>query len=179
YKKEKQTAEVIDAENWFHTGDIGEWVEGRFLKITDRKKDLFKTSGGKYVAPQLVEGKMRESKYINQIMVVGSGRKYVSALIVPNMEQLNKWAKVNLSGQDWNNESLIAKPEIVKLIRQQLDRYNPFFSHPEQIKKFKLLANEWTVESGELTPSLKIKRKVIELNFEKVIEEMYASQFNI
>jgi long-chain acyl-CoA synthetase len=175
YKHPELTAAAMQ-DGWFHTGDIGQWVEGRFLKITDRKKEIFKTSGGKYVAPQALENKMKESPYIEQMMVIGANRKFVSALIVPSFMQLRKYLRDNypaLSISD-NNDTIIKMPEAVSLLQKQLDKYNPLFSHPEQVKKIALLAHEWTVDSGELTPSLKIKRKIIEQKFSKEIEAMYG-----
>lgn len=168
YKKPELTAEAMK-DGWFHTGDIGEFVEGRFLKITDRKKEIFKTSGGKYVAPQSIENKMRESPYIEQMMVIGNGRKFVSALIIPNIPQVKK--ALHLSETD--NAKLVKMDEVIALIQKQVDKYNPLFSHPEQVKKFTLLPEEWTIDSGELTPSLKIKRKVVEQKYSKQIEAMY------
>lgn len=172
YKKPQLTAEVID-DGWFKTGDIGEWIEGKFLKITDRKKEIFKTSGGKYVAPQVIENKLKESIFIEQLMVVGPGRKFVSALIVPAFAHIRKYFSDHNIQAPASNNDLIALPQAKDLVQKQLDKYNPGFSHVEQIKKFTLLPNEWTVDSGELTPSLKIKRKVIEQKYKSAIEQMY------
>jgi long-chain acyl-CoA synthetase len=175
YKHPDLTAAAMEG-GWFHTGDIGQWVEGRFLKITDRKKEIFKTSGGKYVAPQVIENKMKESPYIEQMMVVGSGRKFVSALMVPSFMQVRKYLRDNapqVSVPDSNDE-LIKMPEVTALIQKQMDKYNVLFSHPEQVKKFTLLAHEWTIDSGELTPSLKLKRKVLEQHYTQQIEAIYS-----
>jgi long-chain acyl-CoA synthetase len=173
YKKPEQTAkELVDG--WFHTGDIGVWVEERFLKITDRKKEIFKTSGGKYVAPQAIENKMRESPYIEQMMVVGPGRKFVSALIVPNYSQIRSKLKGDGKALPEDNAALIKEPTVVQLIQQQIDRYNPEFGHVEQVKKFTLLPSEWTIDNGILTPKLSIRRKVVEEQYSKEIEAMYA-----
>jgi long-chain acyl-CoA synthetase len=173
YKRPDMTAEVMQ-DGWFHTGDIGEWVEGRFLKITDRKKEMFKTSGGKYVAPQVVENAMRQSPYIEQILVVGNGRKFVSALIVPNIVQLKKWLENHGKPAPESADAIIGLPEVRTLIRAELDKYNARFGHVEQVKKFTLLPQEWTINSGELTPKLSMRRKVIEQRFSREIEEMYA-----
>lgn len=175
YYKHPELTEAAMKDGWFHTGDIGQWIEGRFLKITDRKKEIFKTSGGKYVAPQAVENKMKESIFIEQIMVIGANRKFVSALIVPAFMQLRKFLRENHPDAliSDNNEELIQMPEVLAQIEQQLEKYNRFFSHPEQIKKFALLANEWTIDTGELTPSLKVKRKVIEQKYSAEIERIY------
>jgi long-chain acyl-CoA synthetase len=177
YKHPEMTAAAMEG-GWFHTGDIGQWIDGRFLKITDRKKEIFKTSGGKYVAPQAVENKMKESPYIEQMMVIGADRKFVSALIIPSFMQVRKYIKDNypaVSVSD-NNSDLIKLAEVKALIQKQIDKYNVAFSHPEQVKKISLLADEWTVDSGELTPSLKIKRKVIEKKYAKEIEDIYADE---
>lgn len=173
YKNPETTAEVMK-DGWFHTGDIGEWVEGRFLKITDRKKEIFKTAGGKYVAPQVIENKMKESIYIEQMIVIGNGRKFVSALIVPAFIHLRDWLSSQKINAPADNQSLIAMPEINSLIQSQIDKYNPLFGHPEQVKKFALLPEEWTIDGGELTPTIKIKRKVIEQKYAAAIEQLYA-----
>ncbi len=175
YKNPQLTAEVLDKDGWFKTGDIGEWVEGRFLKITDRKKEIFKTAGGKYVAPQVVENKMKESPFIEQIMVIGSGRKFVSALIVPSVLNIRKYMKDHdMPAAPDSNEALVKMPEVIDLIQKQVDKFNPLFSHPEQIKKFALLPNEWTIDGGEMTPTIKLKRKVIEQKYAGVIEGIYG-----
>lgn len=173
YKKPDLTAEVLQ-DGWFHTGDIGQWVDGSFLKITDRKKEIFKTSGGKYVAPQVVENKMKESPFIEQIMVIGSGRKFVSALIVPSYPNLRKWLNEHGHPTPEDNRQVAAMPEAQDLLQKQLDKFNPAFSHPEQIKKFALLPSEWTIDSGELTPSLKLRRKTVEERYAKEIEDLYV-----
>jgi len=179
YKRPDLTAQTI-IDGWLHTGDIGQWVEGRFLKITDRKKEIFKTSGGKYVAPQVVENKMKESVFIEQMMVIGASRKFVSALIVPSFTQLRKYLKDNMPNVAVpdDDKALVKMPEVISYIQKQIDKYNPLFGHPEQVKKFTLLPHEWTIDSGELTPSLKIKRKVIEQRYSNEIEAMYAGEMS-
>ncbi len=175
YKKPEQTAGEMDKDGWFHTGDIGEWIEGRFLKITDRKKEMFKTSGGKYVAPQVIESKMRESPFIEQMMVVGPGRKFVSALIVPGFEQIRKRLQAEGKNVSADNKELIKDSEVIQLIQQQIDKYNQEFGHVEQVKKFALLPEEWNVDNGILTPKLSIRRKAVYQQFEKEIERIYES----
>jgi len=174
YNKPEATADAIK-DGWFHTGDIGTWEEGRFLKITDRKKEIFKTSGGKYVAPQVIENKMKESVFIEQMMVIGDGRKFVSALVVPNFAQIRKYMADNQPQLTLpaSNIEFVKVPQVLSHIQAQIDKYNPLFSHPEQVKKITLLPDEWTVDSGELTPSLKIKRKVIMQKYSVAIEKMY------
>jgi long-chain acyl-CoA synthetase len=172
YKRPDMTAEVMH-DGWFHTGDIGEMVEGRFLKITDRKKEMFKTSGGKYVAPQVVENAMRQSAYIEQIMVVGNGQKFVAALIVPSIVQVKRWLQTAGKPVPDTAAEIVKLPEVLSLIRGELDKYNARFSQVEQVKKFKLLPSEWTINSGELTPKLSMKRKVIEKTFAKELQDLY------
>lgn len=175
YKRPDLTAEVIDKDNWFHTGDIGEFVNVRFLRITDRKKELFKTSGGKYIAPQVIENKMKESHLIEQIMVVGESEKYISALIVPSFIQLDEWAKRN-NMQGLNREDIVNNEKIKELIQEEVETYNQNFGKWEQIKKFTILLDEWSIEKGELTPTLKLKRKVIKEKFGTHIKSMYDSK---
>lgn len=173
YKRPDLTDAAITDGGWFHTGDIGVLVDNKFLKITDRKKELFKTSGGKFVAPQPIENKFRESIYIEQLMVVGEDRKFTGALIVPSFHNLKDWFQKK--GLTWpGNEKAVTLPEVQTLYQQTVDRYNQFFSHIEQVKKFRLLANEWTVDTGEMTPTLKLKRKVIQEKYKHEIEQIYA-----
>ncbi|MFT4060960.1 MAG: long-chain fatty acid--CoA ligase [Edaphocola sp.] len=175
YKNAEATAETIDSGGWLHTGDIGTLVDGKFLKITDRKKEIFKTSGGKYVAPQAIENKFRESPFIEQMMIVGAGRKFVSALIVPNFENIRKKLANDGVPLPASNKDLVQESSVAALVQQQLDKYNPEFGHVEQIKKFCLLPNDWTVDSGLLTPKLSLRRKVIEQRFGREIENMYGT----
>jgi long-chain acyl-CoA synthetase len=171
YKRPDLTAEVIDKDGWFHTGDIGEF-DGKFLKITDRKKELFKTSGGKYVAPQPIENRMKESPLIEQVMVVGNNRKFVSGLIVPSFVNLEAWCKNNTIEYSGAQE-IIKNPKVMEAIQKEVERINRNINHVEQIKKFTLLPVEWSPHTGELTPTLKLKRKVITEKFSREIEEMY------
>lgn len=171
YKRPDLTAEAI-TEGWFHTGDIGEFVDNKYLKITDRKKELFKTSGGKYVAPLAIEGKMKESPYIEQIMVVGPERKFVGALIVPTFPRLEEWARQKGIAFA-NHEQLIHDPGVLAFYREILDSFNVNFGHVEQVKRFELLPAEWTVETGEMTPKLSLRRKVVTEKFAKQIEKIY------
>lgn len=173
YKRPDLTAEVIDKDGWFHTGDIGHMEEGKYLKITDRKKEMFKTSGGKYVAPQQIENKLKESLVIEQAMVVGEGQKFPSALIVPSYTGLQDWCKIHDIPYTSNAE-MIRKPEILEKFKKEIAGFNETFAQYEQIKKFELILNPWTIETGELTPSLKVKRKVISKNYEDQINGMYS-----
>lgn len=176
YKEPEKTAEVLSEDGWFSTGDVGTFVTNnagnKFLKITDRKKELLKTSGGKYVAPAPIEGKFRENFFIEQIMVVGEGKKFVSAVIVPAFPVLEQYAKEN--GISFSSrDELIANPKVQAKYQSIIDELNPNFSHIEQIKKFKLLKTEWTPETTELTPTMKLKRKVINQKYEKEIDSIY------
>ena len=172
YKRPDLTAEVMEGE-WFHTGDIGVLVDGKYLKITDRKKEMFKTSGGKYVAPLAVESKLKESPYIEQLMVVGPERKFVSALIVPAFSYLTEWCKQNeivVTSQ----EEMVRNPKVIAFYQEIIESYNKFFSHVEQVKRFRLLPSDWTIETGEMTPKLSLKRKVITEKYRDIIEGMYS-----
>jgi long-chain acyl-CoA synthetase len=171
YKRPDLTAEAI-IDGWLHTGDIGTLVDGKFLKITDRKKELFKTSGGKYVAPQPIENKMKESPFIEQIMVVGNERKFVSALVVPSFNMLKKWMEQN-NIPFVSNEDACKRPEVIAMYEKIAERYNAGFNHVEQVKKFRLMPHEWGVETGEMTPKLSLKRKAILEKYKEVVDEMY------
>jgi long-chain acyl-CoA synthetase len=173
YKNPEATAEVLK-DGWLYTGDIGEWVDGKFLKIIDRKKEMFKTSGGKYIVPQQIEKVMSESNYIEQIMVVGEGKKFPAALIVPSYEKCLDWAKNNdKSLVSLTKEELLTSSAIEELISSELNRLNINFGNWEKLKKFVLLPNEFTIETGELTPTLKMKRKIIAEKYKQEIEQLY------
>ena len=171
YKRPDLTAETI-IDGWLHTGDIGEVIDGKYLKITDRKKELFKTSGGKYVAPQPIENKMKESPFIEQIVLVGDNKKFVSALIVPGFSKLKDWAKQH--GIEYSsNEAIIKNTMVLTMIEDIVEEYNKLFNPVEQVKKFVLLPREFTIDKGEMTPKLSVKRKVVLENFAKEVTEIY------
>jgi long-chain acyl-CoA synthetase len=171
YRRPDLTAETI-IDGWLHTGDIGVFEEGKYLKITDRKKELFKTSGGKYVAPQPIENKMKESPFVEQMMVVGAEQKFVGALIVPSVPNLKEW--MQHKGIKFTTiEDAVHNPKVLDLYKELVDSFNKFFNHVEQIKKFELLPNEWTIDSGELTPTLKLKRKVIMEKYKGAFDRIY------
>lgn len=174
YKQTDLTAEVIDSDGWFHTGDIGEFQEGQYLKITDRKKEMFKTSGGKYVAPQVMENKFKESRFIEQIMVVGENQKFPGALIVPSFDFVREWAKRKEIQVSDDNAVLIKNEQVIERIQREINAYNKNFGNWEQIKKFALCTHEWAVETGELTPTLKLKRKVILAKYSAQISDIYG-----
>ncbi|MEO0310657.1 MAG: hypothetical protein RIQ89_314 [Bacteroidota bacterium] len=172
YKQPQLTSEVIDREGWFHTGDIGTLVDQRFLKITDRKKEIFKTSGGKYIAPQALENKFKESNFIEQIMVVGENQKYAAALIVPAMPFVTAWAKEK-GIKATTAAELVKTAEVKERIWQEVERLNKNFGQTEQVKKIALLEKEWTIDGGQLTPTLKLKRKFIGKEFKSEIDNLY------
>lgn len=171
YKRPDLTAEAI-INGWLHTGDIGVFDEGKYLKITDRKKELFKTSGGKYVAPQAIENKLKESPFVEQIMVVGADQKFVGALIVPSIPNLKEWMRLK-SVPFTTIEDALNHPQVLQLYKDLVESFNTFFNHVEQIKKFELLANEWSVDTGELTPKLSMKRKVIMEKYKQAVDRIY------
>lgn len=177
YNREDLTAENIDSDGWFHTGDIGEIKEGRFLKITDRKKEIFKTAGGKYVAPQMLENKYKESPLVEQIMVLGENRKFPSALIVPNFEALKAWC--GKKGINYTTkEEMIRNEQVIAKYDQIIAYSSKEFGKWEQVKRFALLAKEWSIDGGELTPKLSLKRKVILEKNAEVIEKIYKDAEN-
>jgi long-chain acyl-CoA synthetase len=176
YNRPDLTSETIDKEGWFHTGDIGELIDG-YLKITDRKKEMFKTAGGKYVAPQMVENKIKEAPLIEQIMVLGENRKFPSALVVPNFEALKSWCSIK--GIEYgSNETIIENKEVQEKFRRLIDEANKEFGKWEQVKQFALLPMEWSINGGELTPKLSLKRKVILEKNKDIIEKIYKDAEN-
>ena len=173
YNRPDLTAEVIDSEGWLHTGDIGEMAEGKFLKITDRKKEIFKTSGGKYIAPQIMENKFKESRFIEQIMVIGENQKHPAALVVPAFVFVKEWAaRKNISGLN-TNQDIINNAQVKDRIWQEIEELNKNFGHWEEVKKIELLPNEWGVDTGELTPTLKLKRKFILDKYKDIVARIY------
>jgi long-chain acyl-CoA synthetase len=172
YKRDDLTAESIDAEGWFHTGDIGELVGEGFLKITDRKKEIFKTAGGKYIAPQLLENKYKESTLIEQIMVLGENRKFPSALIVPNFTVLKAWCEIK-GIPFFSHEEVIKNPQVIEKFNQEIINGSVEFGKWEQVKRFALLPREWSIEGGEFSPKLSLKRKVILEKNKELIEKLY------
>jgi long-chain acyl-CoA synthetase len=173
YKRPDFTKEAIDEDGWFHTGDVGELVEGRFLKITDRVKEIFKTSGGKFVAPQPIENKMKESLFIEQIMVIGENRNFAAAIIIPNFEFIKDWAKkkgLHLS----TKEEIVNSVEVKNRIWEDVSHYNKRIGKVQQVKKIALIEDEWSVETGELTPTLKLKRRIIKEKYQDLFEKIYS-----
>lgn len=172
YKDQTQTDEVIK-NGYFHTGDIGEFDKDGFLRITDRKKEMFKTSGGKYVAPQLLENTFKQSRFIEQIMVIGEGQKMPGAIIQPAFDFIKEWAKIHKVNIGQTNEDLIKNPEVLKRIRQEIDELNTKFGNWEQVKKFELTPDVWSIEGGQLTPTLKLKRKIVLEKYKDLYDKIY------
>jgi long-chain acyl-CoA synthetase len=173
YDNETATKEAIDSDGWFHTGDIGVLDDGKFLRITDRKKEIFKLSNGKYVSPQVVENTFKESIFIDQLMVVGEGEKFASAIITPNFEALNNWCRENeISTTD---KGAVVQDEKVKaLYNSIIKEINPKMEKDEQLKRVQLVADEWTPESGELSPTLKLKRRIVKEKYKSEIENIFG-----
>lgn len=172
YKDQKKTNEVLK-NGWFHTGDIGKIEEG-FLYITDRKKEIFKLSGGKYVAPQVVENVLKESNFVEQVMVIGENQKFTAALIAPDFIFLRKWAEIH-NINFVNDKDLISKSEVIHRIQQEVDKYNDQLNHISKIKEFRLVCESWTPESGDLSPTLKLKRRSLMKKYKHKIEDIYQN----
>lgn len=173
YNQPEKTAEVLTEDGWFHTGDIGEMVEGEYLKITDRKKEMFKTSGGKYVAPQIMENSFKESRFIEQIIVIGDGEKHPAALIQPDFAFLEDWCKrkdIKYPG----NAEVVKMDRVIERIQKEVDSVNERYGNWERIKKFELTPEPWSVEGGELTPKLSLRRKPIVAKYADLYEKMYG-----
>jgi long-chain acyl-CoA synthetase len=174
YNQPEATSEVIDAEGWFHTGDIGEFQEGKYLKITDRKKEIFKTSGGKYIVPQAMENRFKESRFIEQIMVIGEGEKFPAAFVVPNFAFAKEWA--HRHGHEFDalsNEDIIKQTVFVERMNLEIAEINQGFGNWEQVKKIALLPTEFSIVGGELTPTLKLKRKKILEKYQEGYDKLF------
>ncbi len=175
YNDPETTKEAIDKEGWFHTGDIGEIRDGKYLKITGRLKEIFKTSGGKFIVPQPIENKMKESFFIEQIMVIGENQKFTAAVIQPSFDFLRKWAaKKNIKLT--TNEEIAASPVVKNRIWKEVQKCNKRFGHIQQVKKIALVPDAWSIESGELTPTLKVKRDVVSTRYKDLIEHIYSEE---
>ncbi|UYW01663.1 long-chain fatty acid--CoA ligase [Flavobacterium agricola] len=173
YKNQKATDEVL-IDGWLHTGDIGTFVDGKYLKITDRKKEIFKTSGGKYIVPQYIESKLVESPLIEQIMVVGEGEKFPGAFVVPNYPNLLEWAKAEAPNLAiLSKEAFLTDALVFAKLQDEITTYNVHFGNWEQIKKFAVIPNEFTIEGGELTPTLKFKRKFITAKYKEFYDKIF------
>ncbi len=173
FKNEEETAKVMEG-GYFHTGDIGELDSEGFLKITDRKKEMFKTSGGKYIAPQIIENVMKQSRFIEQIMVIGEGEKMPAALIQPDFDFIREWGKLKNHNLPSDNKELVKNKEVIDRIQEEVDFYNERFGQWEKIKKFELTPDVWSIEEGQLTPTMKMKRKVIKEMYKDLYENIYG-----
>lgn len=172
FKDEKLTSEVM-TDNYFHTGDIGEFDSDGFLRITDRKKEMFKTSGGKYIAPQLIENTMKQSRFIEQIMVIGDGQKMPAAFIQPNFDFVKEWAKIHKIAIGTTNEEIVANLKVIERIQEEVDKLNEKFGNWEKIKRFELTPDVWSIEAGHLTPTLKLKRKIVMEKYLDLFHKIY------
>lgn len=175
YKNEELTKKVIDKDGWFHTGDIGEFIDDKFLTVTDRKKEIFKLSTGKYIAPQVIETKLKESLFINHIIVVGENRKFASAIIIPNFTYLHDWCYIHkIRFRD--NKNLIHHKKVIDRIQKEIDKLNQDLGRFEQIRKFVLIDDIWSPKSGELTPTLKLKREQLTYRYRRLINRFYVNE---
>jgi long-chain acyl-CoA synthetase len=175
FKDEEKTKEAIDENGYFHTGDIGEIDAEGFLKITDRKKEMFKTSGGKYIAPQVIENMMKQSRFIEQIMVIGEGEKMPAAFIQPNFEFLTDWAiRKDIKFTDWKD--LCTNERVINRFQREIEEHNEKFGKWERVKTFELTPEEWTIEAEHLTPTLKLKRRNIKARYEKLYHKIYGAK---
>jgi long-chain acyl-CoA synthetase len=175
YNNQEATNEVMDSDGWFHTGDIGEFQEEKFLKITDRKKEIFKTSGGKYIVPQAMENRFKQSRFVEQIMVIGEGEKFPAAFVVPNFAFAKEWAhRHGLQFESMSNEEIIKQTVFIDRMDQEIAEINQVFGNWEQVKKIALLPAEFTIDGGELTPTLKLKRKKILEKYQEGYQKIFS-----
>lgn len=173
YKDEEATLEVLK-DGWLATGDIGQWIDNKFLKIIDRKKEMFKTSGGKYVVPQAIESKMTESPFIEQLMVIGEGQKYPAAFVVPSYSNLLKWAKNNAPELvELEKKEFLKTIIVANKLKSEIEKINLSFGNWEKIKKYAIIPDEFTIEGGELTPTLKMKRKLIIAKYQEIYNSLF------
>jgi long-chain acyl-CoA synthetase len=173
FKNQEETDKVME-DGYFHTGDIGEVDSEGFLKITDRKKEMFKTSGGKYVAPQTIENVMKQSRFIEQMMVIGEGEKMPAALIQPDFEFIKEWGNKKGKNLPSDPKEIAKNKDVIERIQQEIDTYNERFGHWEKIKKFELTPDVWSIEGGQLTPTMKMKRKVIKEMYKDLYDRIYG-----
>jgi len=173
YKDEALTREVIDSEGWFHTGDVGHWKQNKYLCVTDRIKEIFKLSNGKFVAPQPIENKLKESPFIDQVMVVGEHQKFASALLIPDFKYLKEWCQKQNKVNGHSLTELINLPEVKQVYNNEIARLNKSLSEPERIMRYRIVTDEWSPATGELSASLKLKRKVIEQKYSVLLDEIY------
>lgn len=173
YHQPEQTAEVFDSEGWFHTGDLGTLHPNGQLQITGRKKEMFKTAFGKYVVPTIIENKFMEDPLVDNILVVGENKQFAAALIVPNFQDLRSWCKYE-GIRYTTNEEMVLHPEVLRKFKKIVDHYNGFLGDTEKVKRYKLISYEWTVQTGELTPTLKLRRNKLAEKYHDIIEELFS-----
>ena len=176
YKDPKLTKEAFDDEGWFRTGDVGHLEDGKFLKITDRKKEIFKLSSGKFVAPQPIENRMKESSFIDQVMVVGEHEKFASALLVPDFKYLKEWCAARELKPGNSPDDIISLPEVIAAYNEEVAKINKGLSEWERISRFKIVSDEWSPASGELSASLKLKRKTVLDKYPELLDSIYRKQ---
>ncbi len=176
YKDEALTKSVIDEDGWFHTGDVGHLEDGKFLVITDRKKEIFKLSNGKFIAPQPIENKVKESVFIDQVMVIGEHEKFASALLVPDFKYLKEWCSSKSLPSDQGLNELICQPEVIAIFNEEISKINKTLSDWEKINRFRIVPDDWSPATGELSASLKLKRKVIESRYPELLDAIYQRQ---
>jgi long-chain acyl-CoA synthetase len=173
YKEPELTRQAIDNDGWFHTGDIGIMEDNKYLRITDRKKEIFKLSSGKYIAPQVIENKFKESEFIEQIMVVGENQKFTSAIILPDFLYLKNWCTINgIKYSD--NENLIKNNEVKERYQNEINKLNMQLGQAEQVKRYRLVHEEWSPLTGELSPTLKLKRKYLLNKYSNILKEIFS-----
>jgi long-chain acyl-CoA synthetase len=173
YKDQEQTKSVFDEQGWFHTGDVGHLEEGKFLMITDRKKEIFKLSSGKFVAPQPIENRIKESQFIDQVMVVGEHQKFASALVVPDFTYLKEWCVTNNIKNGKERKELIAIPEVITVMNEEIQKINRSLMEWERVKRFRMVPEDWSPATGELSASLKLKRKVVADRYRQLLDAIY------
>jgi long-chain acyl-CoA synthetase len=178
FKDPELTSQAIDEKGWFHTGDIGHIDKDKFLVITDRKKEIFKLSSGKYVAPQVIENKVKESFFVEQAMIVGENEKFVSALISPNFSFLHDWCSRHKIHYE-NNTELISKPEVISRYQKEVNVINKQLGEFEQIKRFRLVEEQWSSQTGELSPTLKLRRKILYDRYDSVLQEIFGKNIEV
>ncbi len=172
YREPQLTEESIDPDGWFHTGDVGEIIDGKYLRITDRKKEIFKLSSGKYIAPQVIENKLKESMFIEQVMVIGENQKFASAIIVPDFIYLHNWASIHHVSFT-NNNDLAGNPVVFARFQKEVNELNQLLGDHEKIKRFRIVPDEWNMLTGELSPTLKLKRNVLYEKYKTLINEIF------
>lgn len=175
YKDPEATRQTIDEDGWLHTGDIGRWVDGEYVQITDRKKEIFKLSSGKYIAPQMIENKLRESAFVENCIVIGENHKFASAIITPDMSRLHFWAaKHKVSYKD--NDELVKNPKVLAKIHREVESVNSLLAPHEAIKREKVVYEEWSTANNMLSQTLKLKRANIIKAHQELIDEIYANE---